>query len=141
VQSNHKSDVAPLQGIIGANGNIFTGYYKSFRNLPYDDQQLIFKERVRLEINTGGGGRNKRGGRGGKGRTVSAAQTTAAGNRAVMGLTNKIAALTTQFNEAKKKKRTSANLEDDDDVPDTAGKQLQEEQELTLLVSLRLDTL
>jgi hypothetical protein len=122
VESSLKSgDGAPLQGTIGANGKIFTGYYKNFRSLPYDDQQRIFKERVRLDINTGGGGCNKRSGRGGKGRTVSAVQTTAAGNRAVMGLTKKIAALTTQVNEAQKKKRTSDNLDDDDDVPDTAG--------------------
>jgi hypothetical protein len=66
VETQTKSDGAPSQGIIGTDGKIFTGYYKNFRGIPFDDQQAIFRERERLNIN-GVAGRNKRGG-GGRGR-------------------------------------------------------------------------
>jgi hypothetical protein len=42
---------APTSGIKGANGDIFTGFYKNFQSLSDDEKQAIFDERKRLNIN------------------------------------------------------------------------------------------
>jgi hypothetical protein len=125
VDSRNKDDASPTQGITGADGNIFTGFYNAFKSLTYDDQQAVFAERKRLGINSGS--RNRRGGnssggngRGGKGRKTSSVQIKS-NNKEVKRLTKKIAALSTNVESMQKKKRTTAEVDDDDDVSDSAG--------------------
>jgi hypothetical protein len=42
---------APTSGIKGANGDIFTGFYKNFQSLSDDEKQAIFDERKGININ------------------------------------------------------------------------------------------
>jgi hypothetical protein len=39
---------APANGVVGADGKVFTGFYKNFSSLLADDKQAIFDERKRL---------------------------------------------------------------------------------------------
>jgi hypothetical protein len=41
---------APANGVVGADGKVFTGFYKNFSSLLADDKQAIFDERKRLGI-------------------------------------------------------------------------------------------
>jgi hypothetical protein len=42
---------APTSGIKGANGDIFTGFYKKFQTLSDDEKEAIFDERKHININ------------------------------------------------------------------------------------------
>jgi hypothetical protein len=112
VESHNKQDNAPMTGIIGADGKIFTGFYKNFHAIPWDDRKAVFDERKRLNITT-----DSRKGRGGKGRKTSAVKQVNAGKKAVANLTKQISALKVRVTEAEKK-RSSEEVED---VSDNAG--------------------
>jgi hypothetical protein len=51
VDRHPASGSAPTSGIKGANGDIFTGFYKNVQSLSDDEKQAIFDQRTRLNIN------------------------------------------------------------------------------------------
>jgi hypothetical protein len=110
VESNNGQ--APTHGIRGADGNIFTGFYKDFQALSYQDRQAIFDERSRLNITP----KKKT-----PIRAKRAASAIKAGKKTVSKLNKQISALHIRVNEVAKKR--GAHVVDEDETSDNAGDQ------------------
>jgi hypothetical protein len=103
----------PTSGIKGANGDIFTGFYKNFQSLSDDEKQAIFDERKRLNINPkkSCGNHSKKG------------QTSAikVNKKALSKMTREISSMKARLKDVK---ATKVTFEDEDsDVQDNAGDQ------------------
>ena len=114
VDSQGKQDAAPVSGVKGANGEIFTGFYKNFQSLSDDDKQAIFDERKRLNITP----KKSRGGRP-KARTSS----LKAEKKKLVKMNRAISSLKTRLHDMEKGKKSSASDDDESDVQDNAGDQ------------------
>ena len=104
---------APTSGIKGANGDIFTGFYKNFQSLSDDEKQAIFDERKRPNINP----KKSRGNHSKKGQT-----------RAIKVNKKTLSKMTIESSSMKARlkdvKATKVTFEDEDsDVQDNAGDQ------------------
>jgi hypothetical protein len=105
---------APTSGIKGANGDIFTGFYKNFQSLSDDEKQAIFDERKRLNINP----KKSRGKHSKKGQT-SAIKI----NKKILSkMTKEISSMKTRLKDVGKSKKASSK-DEDSDVQDNAGDQ------------------
>jgi hypothetical protein len=110
VESNNGQ--APSNGIRGADGKIFTGFYKDLQALSPQDRQAVFDERLRLNITPK------------KKTPIRAKRTTSAikaQKKAASKLTKQISALHIRVNEVAKKRGT--HVVDDDETSDNAGDQ------------------
>jgi hypothetical protein len=102
---------SPSNGIRGADGKIFTGYYKDFKSLSSEDKTAIIEEGQRLNI-TPKKTKSRNSGRG--------ASSVKQGKKQVVKLTKQIAALKTRVHNAEKRQ---AAVSDDSDPEDNAGDQ------------------
>jgi hypothetical protein len=110
---------APANGVVGADGKVFTGFYKNFSSLLADDKQAIFDERKRLGVTPP---KSRRGSRISAGRSAPAS-TIKAKNKQVDTLQRKIASLKAKVAAADGGKKRDAS-EDKDSVMDNASDQL-----------------
>ncbi len=105
---------APNSGIKGANGDIFTGFYKNFQSLSDDEKQAIFDERKRLNINPkkSCGNHSKKG------------QTSAikVNKKTLSKMTREISSMKARLKDVGKSKKASSE-DEDSDVQDNAGDQ------------------
>jgi hypothetical protein len=104
---------APASGIKGANGDIFTGFYKNFQSLSDDEKQAIFDERKRLNINP----KKNRGNHSRKGQT-SAIKVN---KKTLSKMTREISSMKARLKDIKATKVTFKD--EDSNVQDNAGDQ------------------
>jgi hypothetical protein len=109
---------APANGVVGADGKVFTGFYKNFSSLLADDKQAIFDERKRLGTTPSKSRRGScvRAGRSAPGSAIKAK------NKQVDTLQGKIVSLKAKVAAADGGKKRDAS-EDEDSVMDNAGDQ------------------
>jgi hypothetical protein len=113
VDRHPASGSAPTSGIKGANGDIFTGFYKNFQSLSDYEKQATFDERKRLNINPkkSCGNHSKKG------------QTSAikVNKKTLSKMTREISSMKARLKDVK---ATKVTFEDEDsDVQDNAGDQ------------------
>jgi hypothetical protein len=103
---------APTSGIKGANGDIFTGFYKNFQSLSDDEKQAIFDERKRLNINP----KKSCGGHSQKGQT-SAIKVN---KKTLSKMTREISSMKARLKDIGKSKKASYQLRAKDQQSSTA---------------------
>jgi hypothetical protein len=104
----------PINGIKGANGDIFTGLYENFQSLSDDEKQAIFDERKRFNINP-----KKRCGSHSKKGQTSAIKVN---KRTLSKMTREISSMKARLKDVGKSKKASSK-DEDSDVQDNDGYQ------------------
>ena len=110
-----QNGAAPSKGVKGANGKIYTGYYKNFQQLSDDDKQAIFDERKRLGIEP-----KKKGHRGGR---KASAATTSKGDKSFDKMARQIASLKSRIKEVEGKNASEDEGDDEEEPQNNAGDQ------------------
>jgi hypothetical protein len=104
----------PTGRIKGANGDIFTGFYKNFQSLYDDEKQAIFHERKRLNINP----KKFRSNHSKKGQS----STIKVNKKTLSKMTREISSMKARLKDVGKSKKTSRK-DEDNNVQDNAGDQ------------------
>jgi hypothetical protein len=110
------ADSAPVSGVKGPDGVIFTGYYSNFAQLSDADKQTIFDERKRLGVT------NATGKRSGKKRYAKASSIKAK-KKTVAKMTREIASLKIKFKALEAKRDAASSGDDTETAQDDAGNQ------------------
>ena len=106
---------APVSGVRGSDGAIYTGFYKNFKQLSEADKQSILDERKRLNIVP-----KKSRARGGGGRNASAIKSN---KKSLVKLRREISALKKRLKGVENKSTPSSEEDDDNNPQDNAGDQ------------------